>query len=306
MSKEAAEVADTKDVVDARKDTKDTAKDTKAADTTILSAKPALVDQDGNLTEGWKDHWLPEDLRGEKSLEVIKTFPDLVKRTVNAEKMVGKNKVVVPTEKSTPEEWDAFYAAGGRPKTAGDYKAEIPEDFKELYPEARLKKYREIAYACGAGQKQFDAFVKADVQAAQDLLVAEEEREQKQKADADALLHKELGAAYEERMEASRRLVREAIPNEEQRMEFLGKYGNDPDFIRFTSIVGARLSESKAIIADMTKSTPAEAQAKIKQLRATEGYMQLGSKMTQEQRDALTAQIAELTRQAYPPQKQAV
>lgn len=302
MSKEKETTEDKATETEAAADAKDSKSAATETEKTILTEKPAVVDKDGNFTEGWRDHWLPTDLRTEKSLDVIKTLPDLVKRMVNAEKVVGKNKVVVPTDKSPPEEWEAFYTAGGRPKTAGDYRAEIPEDMAELYPKEKLKRYREIAYQAGANERQFQAFLNADIQAARQLLEEQERYEKDAREKAEKKLRDEFGAAYDERLHVSNRLIAEALPQEEERMEFLQEFGNHPKFIRFASIVGARMAESKSIIADLSKNTPAEALSKIKQLQATPGYLQLNSTMNPEQREAITAQIRELYKEVYPDQ----
>lgn len=270
-----------------------------ADSTTVLETAPAILNPDGTFADKWRDS-LPEDLRGEKSLEVIKTLPDLVKRTVNAERLVGRSKIPIPTEKSNPEEWAAYWDAGGRPKTPDDYKFDVPEDLKELFPDERLAAMRKLAYAGGASQKLFQTYMQAEVEQSLSLLKAQDELEEQQKREAEETLRKEFGGAYDERLQVAKRLVAEALPGEENRMAFLEKYGNDPTFIRFASVVGARLVEHKALIADLTKDTPREALAKVDELRATPGYLNVGSDMPKEQREAITAQIRELMKQAYP------
>jgi hypothetical protein len=127
-----------------------------------------------------------------------------------------------------------------------------------------------------------------------ELIEAEEQATIQARNDAENALKKEFGGAYDERMHVANRLVAEAFPKEEERMNFLEEFGNNSNFIRFASKVGARMAESSALVADLTQKTPSEAQARIKELKATPGYMALDGTMTQPERDKITAEIREL------------
>lgn len=287
---------------------------TKTADSkaTILESA-SLVKPDGSFVEGWHmNELLPEDLRGAESLKVIKTLPDLVKRTINAEKMVGKNKVAVPTEKSTPAEWDAYYDAGGRPKSADDYKFDVPEDLKSLFTDERMANIRKLAHAEGFSQKQFAAYLKNEVESSLKILEGQDQERQRQRDEDELALKKEWGAAYDERLHVGKRLVAEMFGNDETgRLAFLEKFGNDPDFIRFAATAGAKLVEHKALIATYEGvNSPKEALAKIAQLQATPGYMAYDGSFTTadgkrgalsaEERQRITDQIREQYKIAYP------
>ncbi len=270
-------------------------------DKTVIESS-SLVKPDGSFVENWYDHeMLPEGYRGSESLKVLKNLPDLVKRTVNAEKMVGKNKVAIPTEKSTPAEWDAYYAAGGRPKTPGGYKIEVPEDMKALYPEERLAEIKKFAHEQGFSAKQVDAYMKYELASMAKILSDQEQAEERVNAETALALKKEFGAAYDERIHIGNRLIAEAFGNDKEgELVFTQKYGNDPDFIRFAAKVGVKLVEHKALIADLTEHTPSEANAKVAQLQATPGYMNPGSGMAKEERESITAKIREQMKIAYP------
>jgi hypothetical protein len=274
-----------------------------AETTATATAAPApapIINPDGTFTEKWRDS-LPEEIRGEKCLDTVTDFPNAIKQLVHHKKMVGANKVALPTEKSTPAEWDAFYAAVGRPQTEGDYQAEIPEDMKSLYTDERLAAIRKRAFTAGATQKQFATFLQEDLAASSQLLQDLDQAEQRQKDEDVLALKKEFGAAYDERMHVANRLIAETFGNNETgKLAFLAKYGADPDMVRFASAVGAKMVEHKGLIAQLTTNTPGEALAKINELRATKGYLQMSSEMPREERDGITAKIREYTKQAYP------
>jgi hypothetical protein len=94
--------------------------------------QPSFVSADGSFSEGWTSR-LPDDLKDAgASLTKFKTVKDLAKSYHNLEKTIGARPqgVVIPTEKSTPEEVAAYRKAVGVPDTveAYDFKPEeMPE-----------------------------------------------------------------------------------------------------------------------------------------------------------------------------------
>ncbi|MCP5006522.1 MAG: hypothetical protein GY941_21670 [Planctomycetes bacterium] len=271
-----------------------------------------LVNPDGTFVDAWHESdLLPEGLRGDKSLAVFKNLSDLSKSYVNTKSMVGGNKVALPKEGSSAEEiatfWKSVSAANpelGPPKTADGYEVEIPDDMKEVFTDDRVTAAKEMAMQIGISKAQFAAYMKADMAATQTAL-AQQDTEDRRVYDENVLaLKKEWGEAYAERQHVVKRLIAEAFGTDKQgELDFLQNYAGDPDFVRFAANIGVRLVESKAIVAEMTQSTPIEAERKITELRATPGYLTLGSDLTDDQRNDITNQINELYQQAYPNKK---
>jgi len=270
-------------------------------------APPAtpIVGPDGKLAADWIQR-LPEDIRNEECLKLVPDFPGAIKQLVHAKKVVGTNKVAIPTEKSSPEEWSAYYDAGGRPKTPADYKATIPEELKSLFTDERIEATRKLAHEIGISQKQFDQYLKHEIEMSVQVLEKEQKEVEQARLNAESALKKEFGAAYEERMHVAKVLIAESFPDSEERQAFLEKYGDDPDFIRFASKIGNRLVESKAMIAEITQQTPKEAQTKIHDLMNTPGYLngQLAREDPAKHR-AIVNELRELNKLAYPEEKPA-
>lgn len=271
------------------------------AEETALKATPTgIVNSDGSFAANWKDS-LPEDIRGEKCLDVVTDFPNAIKQLVNAQKAIGRNRVAIPGDKSTPEEVDAFYAAIGRPKVADDYKVEVVDDLKEMFSEEQLAQSKKLAHSIGLTQKQYEAIVKAEMERVTKAVEKFSADEDARKLAAEDELKKRFGRAYDERMQMANKLVREAIPADEARMLFLEKYGNDPDIIEFVSTVGARLSEGKARIAELTTDTPAEAKAKIAEIQKDPAFLNGTLKRTNPaEHQKKVQQLRELHKLAYP------
>jgi len=122
---------------------------------------------DGNPPPGANDSpsWretLPDDLKTEKTLEKFKDIPGLAKTYIELEKDASRLRnakgVIVPGEKSKPEEWDAYYKALGRPDTPDGYELTAPELPEGMtYDEARTKAFAAIAHKEGMTAKQLKA-----------------------------------------------------------------------------------------------------------------------------------------------------
>lgn len=281
----------------------------KDAPSSTLLDVAGLVNPDGSLVADWyKSESLPEEVRGSESLGVIKSLADLAKRTVHAEKMVGKSKIALPKADADPAEWASFFEAVGKanpeyakPASSQDYKFDVPEGLEDLYTEEKLNQTKEIAHKIGVTQSQFEQFMKADAEATA-AAVQEARVEAERKHDEDVLaLKKEWGEAYPERQHVVKRLISEAFGNNEtKKMDFLQKFAGDPDFVRFAANIGSRLVESKALVAELTQSTPDQALREIEELRATTGYLSPSSDMTDAQRTEITSRIREKYKEAYP------
>ena len=79
-------------------------------------------------------------------------------------------------------------------------------------------------------------------------------------------------------------------------MRFLEEFGDNPTFIRFASFVAAKMVESKALVAELSKDTPGEAKAKIKELQAI-AYDRTKSV---EERQEATNKMRELYKTVHP------
>lgn len=281
-----------------------------SSNTTLLAdTAPPLVGPDGKFTENWRQA-LPEDIRDEPMWETVQDLPNMAKQFVNQRKAIGKNKIVVPDEKSKPEDWNAFYDALGRPKTADDYKVDIPKELSDVFTDDRVKAAKQRAHQLGITDKQFAEYMQGEITEAARQVEQQAQQRQQERQNAEQALRQEFGGAYEQRMHVANRLITEAMPNEEERMAFLERYGNDPTIIRLASTVGSRLTESKAMVAELTQKTPQEAQKRIRELQNTPGYLSPGGQyqtpegrrenLSAEQRESITNEIRELYKQINP------
>jgi len=236
---------------------------------------PAVIGPDGKFTEKWREA-LPEDIRGEPSLATFKDVQNLAKSYVNAQRMVGKNKVAIPGETSSAGEWEEFWKAAGRPETAGDYQLKRPAELPEEHYNAKLvEDAQALFHKIGLSKKQADALFRFNIENLQtDLKTQEAEAAAAMQGLQDGL-HKEWGAAYQEKVHLGNVAIEQGVAgNEEFKDRLVERFGNDPDFIRFATNLGAKFAEHG--VKGSPTPTPADIDEKISTLMNSDAYMRAG------------------------------
>lgn len=112
--------------------------------------------------QSWLDS-LPDDLKGSPSLARYKeSGPEGVARAyLNAEKLIGSDKVPIPKDPGDTEGWERYYKAGGRPDEPTQYEFKRPEKLPEgvNYDENMELWWRQAAHEAGLNQRQFNNIV---------------------------------------------------------------------------------------------------------------------------------------------------
>jgi len=265
----------------------------------VTTEAPQYFGSDGTLNEGWQST-LPEGYKEEPSLSTVKDAKILAKMFVDTKRMVGKDKITVPTETSTEAEWEAYYKAGGRPETVADYNLKVPDgipaEISELvFPKERISKWQERFFKAGISKKAADQFI-SDY--AQDMLLDLQNRKNAEDAEMAELkggLSAEYGNAYDQKIHLGNMAVNEGtLGDEEFKSRLTSKFGNDPDFIRFSVNVGSKFAEGKP--PDFSAiPTPSDLQTQIDKLMASP--VLTDPKSTPAQRKVITDKIMALRTQ---------
>ena len=190
-------------------------------------------------TEDWRG-MIPEEIRGHRSLESIKDIGSLAKSYVNAQSMIGADKVVIPSANANDDVWNEFYAKVGRPEEPGGYSIETSEgDMPEM-----VDWFRSTAHELGLNNRQaselfaryneFASGVNESGLVDRDAFIAQTE----------ASLREEYGEAFGDRLENGRAIV-ETFGNPEIMETQLsdGTYlGDHPEFIKMVAEIGEFIS----------------------------------------------------------------
>lgn len=192
----------------------------------------------------WLDT-LPDDIKKDPSLATFKEPAALAKSWINAQKMIGANKVVIPDDKASDEERAAFYNKLGRPESPEKYELKPPEGYK--LDDATSKQMKETAHKLGLTPSQLNGLVAFDHER---IKAASESKDANEMNEIRAEIfdyQKQLGGEekYKAKVDEARFALNElATPSLKKFLEET-KLGSRPDMIEFFSSLKGMMDDGK-------------------------------------------------------------
>jgi hypothetical protein len=209
---------------------------------------------------------IPEELRQHPSISPIKDVENLARSYVNAQRLIGADKIAVPVN-PTDEDLDRIYDRLGRPETPKDYGFDVDGN---VITEELAANYADVAHKLRLTPDQAKGVLDyyrstVEQEGAQSLELAEVAKEQTVQS-----LRQEWGRAFDQKVEAAARVAQEFADPEMFNITLAdgSKLGDNAEFIKaFAKIADFRQSvTSEDTVAEMSQSsvmTPATAQAEI-------------------------------------------
>lgn len=241
--------------------------------TTTLMETPAEVAQGGSGNDFL--NMIPEDLRNHPSLSPIKDVSNLAQSYVNAQRLIGAEKVPLPAN-PTDEDLDRIADRLGRPKTADDYNIAIDGN---VITDDVAKSYKDIAHQLRLTPDQANGvleYYKSAVLNSNELAQGQIEA---QRTEIEGQLKKEWGQAYDQKIKDAGSVVSQFASPQilEMKLEDGTMVGNHPEFIKaFANIADLRRSvTSEDTISEGTTSyamTPQDAQAEADAIMRSPEY----------------------------------
>lgn len=216
-------------------------------------------------SKAWFDS-LDPDLKENPSIKKFKDPGALAKSYVELQKMIGKDKIVVPTDKSTPEEWAAFYKKVGRPDEMTGYDVpdiEMPEEIKMR--EEALEAFRQKAHELGLTKKQFAELYGLQAEINNRMFTQQVEEAQKMMETTETELRKEWGAAYEKKIDNAQKVVNSFFKDKGIHPAFK-VLSNDKGFVAAMSEIAEKMGEDVIAGTARITMTPQEAQREINKM----------------------------------------
>ena len=208
---------------------------------------------------------LPDDLKNDPSLKTINDVPSLAKSFLNAQKLVGADKIVIPSQHATEDDWRGVYHKLGLPEKLEEYKVEV--DGKSVDPEF-AKGYKELSHKIGILPKQAQAL--ADWFKEQNT-VTETKINTKINQDLElgvSKLKEEWGEAFDVKLARAEFVLSEV--GDKDLIQFLkdSRLNQDSRVIKLLANIGEKyLTEDKVIdsktVNGVGKLSPADANKKI-------------------------------------------
>lgn len=243
-----------------------------------------FVKSDGTFIENWQLKLQDESLHADKTLMTLKNVENLAKSYVHVRRQVPLDKIAIPNENSTDADWEVWHKAGGRPETAADYALKRPDDFpEEYYSDELANTFMDFAHKIGLSTKQVNALFEFNNNNVLAVLKADADTAELDMNELKDGLYKDWGNAFEQKKHFGNLAVEKGtsqtkmvngiatmVSDEKFKSRLTKKFGNDPDFIRFTSNLGSKFAESGAVESQVP--TPTDIQTKIDELMHTDAY----------------------------------
>ena len=215
---------------------------------------------------------LPEELRNEPSLRTFTDPGALAKSYVNAQRMIGADKIALPGKSATPDEWREVYTKLGAPTEASGYKFEGDSPLQDVY----MNSFREHALKAGLNSSQANEmmnFVRSTVDGMNEGMSqsADEARYA-----AEQELRQEFGQAFEQRLELAQMAAQNLLGSTEMfdniQLSDGRMLGDHPDIIRMFSNLASQIGEDN-LAGETTEliMTPEEASRQIAEMTRRDG-----------------------------------
>lgn len=264
------------------------------------------TDNQTSVSQSWRDS-LPDDLKGNASLEKFETVEGLAKSYTNLEKMLGADKVPVPKEGDN-EALERWYKAGGWPEQPEGYKFEKPADIPEgmVYDQDIDNRLTGILHEAKLDPRQAHSVREKLIELVSEGTV---ENVNASKAQADAVeaerktaeesLRKEWGNAFDERAKIAGRAMNELWGADLMSAFEAGGFGNHPVLVKKAYEMGTKLIGEKNLIGEKeAEQTPGDLDAAISEFRNKHATALMDKTHVDHAR--LTAEMTRLYEKRFP------
>jgi hypothetical protein len=186
---------------------------------------------------------LPEDIRKEPSLGSIKTIPDLAKSYVSAQKLIGTKRLPVPDQSWNESQWNEFYDAVGRPKTADDYQfPDVKLEGGMKIDDTKAKALKQTFHKLGLTPNQSKGVMEYYFNTLNETSRSTTVNMEKQNAEAMAALKGEWSEKYDANIDMAKQVISKF--GDEQFGQYLESgMGSNVPLIKLLAKIGATMVE---------------------------------------------------------------
>lgn len=217
---------------------------------------------------------LPEELRGEPSLRTFTDPTSLAKSYVNAQRLIGADKVAKPGKSWTDDQYNEFYNSIGRPDSADAYEINMGEGANE----DSVNAFRQAMWEAGLQPRQAERLAQFISEAQTSTQSDAESRREAATQEGEQSLRQEFGQAYEQRLGMAQNAAKTLLG--EKGMEMFDSVelsdgrmlGDHPEVIKMFSALADQIGEDN-LVGEPTEliMTPEEAQRQLKEVMRQDG-----------------------------------
>ena len=228
-----------------QKTTTETATPTPTA--TQVAVKGADTPAPQTTQTTWKDS-ISETYRNDPNIEKFTEIDALAKSYINATKMIGQDKLVIPNNNSTEEHWDEVYTKLGRPESADKYTLDAKSEVVNFDDNA-IKSFAEQSHKLGLNNKQAQGileFYKNNMEGTAQQAKIDTETAQ---AQAEQQLRQEWGRDFDGKVKQAGALAKANINPEVLDMTLSNgtRLGDHPEIIKGFAKIAGMMQEDKIV-----------------------------------------------------------
>jgi len=195
----------------------------------------------------WKES-ISETYRNDPSIEKFTEIDALAKSYINATRMIGQDKIVVPNKNSTEEVWEEAYTKLGRPETPDQYNLKIESDVVKM-DDSAIKSFAEQSHKLGLNNKQAEGildFYKNNMEGIAQQSKIDTETAQ---AQSEQVLRQEWGRDFDAKVKQAGAIAKANINPEVLDMTLSNgtRLGDHPEIIKGFAKIASMMSEDKMV-----------------------------------------------------------
>ena len=199
------------------------------------------------VAKSWKEA-ISEEFRNDPNISKFTEIDALAKSYINATRMIGQDKVAVPNENSTDDQWNEVYTKLGRPESADKYKLDINSEVAPI-DEGAIKQFAENAYQLGLNNKQAQGileYYKSIMEGSAQQSKIDTETAQ---AQAEQQLRQEWGKTFDENVKKAGSIAKANLGVDVLDMQLKDgtRLGDHPEVIKGFAKIADMMSEDKIV-----------------------------------------------------------
>lgn len=208
---------------------------------------PQTIEQPSTVAKSWKET-ISEEFRNDPNISKFTEIDALAKSYINATRMIGQDKVAVPNENSTDDQWNEVYSKLGRPESADKYKLEVKSETAPL-DESAIKQFAENAHQLGLNNKQAQGILEFYKNSMEGSIQQARVDTETAQANAEQELRKEWGRSYDENIKKAGAIAKANMSEDILNMELKDgtRVGDHPAVIKGFANIANLMSEDKLV-----------------------------------------------------------
>ena len=220
---------------------------TQATTDTPQQTVSSTTTEQPTVSKSWKET-ISEEFRNDPNISKFTEIDALAKSYINATRMIGQDKVAVPNENSTDDQWNEVYGKLGRPESPDKYKLEVNSDLVPL-DESAVKSFAENAHQLGLNNKQAQGILEYYKNSMENSVQQARIDTETAQANSEAELRKEWGRSFDENIKKAGAVAKANMDETVLNMELKDgtRLGDHPAVIKGFANIANILSEDKLV-----------------------------------------------------------